>query len=510
MVKRQEISPLTPEFDVLVQNQLDKWKVPGIAISLVHGSSTYSKAYGIAEFPDRKMRTNSLFSACSTTKAFTAAAVSLAIDDSKRTASPLKWETPIASLIRDDFVLADDYATMNTSLEDALSHRSGLPGHMLAMIIAHPDETLRDAVRKLRHLPMAYPPRMKFDYNNHMFMAVSHTIEQISGEPLGEVLKRRIWDPLNMHDTYFSIQDVQKCSSTSSRLVQGYKWVSEQDSYVAEPHMNYAPTTGTGAIVSNVLDYAKWLRAMIYQTGPISSEGHAAIIHPRTIIPNEDARNLDAPPTPYHLYALGWFVETYLGRQFYWHSGSWFGFGIMVGFIPELHFGFVMMSNAQSAKQAQLELYLYLIDKLLGVSGSERAQFIAAMTEKMRKNTDIDSENMSESKKRLFPSLAANPIPHSLPLDGYTGTFRHSGYGVITIKIKDGNLHSDLSDRVQPAAICLEHVVGEFFVAKWCTPTSSECAKAEFYVDSTSTARRFGIELEPALGGEKIWFERCL
>ncbi|KAE8369864.1 beta-lactamase/transpeptidase-like protein [Aspergillus caelatus] len=332
MTIRQYRSPFTLEFDSLVQRQLEKWKVPGITISVVHGSSTYAK-----------------------------------------TPSPLRWDTPIASLIRDDFVLADDYATMNTTLEDALSHRSGLPGHVFAMTGAHPDETLREAVRKLRHLPLAYPPRTTFDYCNHMFMVVSHVLEQITGESLGEFLRERIWSPLNMKDTYFSVQDVKKCPLTSRKLVQGYTWVPEKGCYVAEPHMNYAPTTGAGAMVSNVLDYAEWLRAMIYKKAPISPEGHASLIYPRTIVTRDD-KDTVYPPAPFHLYALGWFVDTYRGQSLYWHSGSWAGFGIMVGFIAEKQFGFAIMGNTQRARNAQLELYLYLIDTLLGVSGSERAE----------------------------------------------------------------------------------------------------------------------------------------
>ncbi|KAE8315802.1 beta-lactamase/transpeptidase-like protein [Aspergillus transmontanensis] len=501
-------SPFTLEFDSLVQRQLEKWKVPGITISVVHGSSTFAKAYGIAEFPDKKMTVDSLFTTCSTTKAFTAAAVSMVIDDTKNTPSPLRWDTSIASLIRDDFVLADDHATMNTTLEDALSHRSGLPGHVFAMIGAYPDETLREAVRKLRHLPLAYPPRTTFDYCNHMFMVVSHVLEQITGESLGELLRKRIWSPLDMNDTYFSVQDVKRCPVTSPKLVQGYTWVPEKGCYVAEPHMNYAPTTGTGAMVSNVLDYAKWLRAMIYKKAPISPEGHTSLIHPRTVISKDD-KDTAYPPAPYHLYALGWFVDTYRGQQLYWHSGSWAGFGIMVGFIAEKQFGFAIMGNTQRARNAQLELYLYLIDTLLGVSGSERVEFIERMTKRMADVAEKRSESINETMKRLFPSLPAKPLPHSLPLHAYTGIYHHPGYGIITLRVKDGHLQADLSDRVGAMTIDLEHTAGEFFVARMCTATTCESLRAEFYVDSAGTARKLGMELEPALGGQKIWFGRC-
>ncbi|KAE8148083.1 beta-lactamase/transpeptidase-like protein [Aspergillus avenaceus] len=507
MVIRTINSPFTSDFDSLVQEQLDKWKVPGIAISIIHGSSTYSKAYGIAEFPGKRMTTQSLFPAFSTTKAFTAAAVSLAIDDSKGTSSPLTWETPVASLIRDDFVLADDHATMNTTLEDALSHRSGLPGHEGAMALASPTETLRDAVRKMRHLPLAYAPRTTFGYCNHMYMAVSHALQQTQGEPLGDILKRRIWNPLGMDDTYFSIQKVQNSPSLNQRLVRGYTWVAERGTYVAEAQINYPPTTGTGAIVSNVLDYARWLRAMMYQTDPVSPEGHAALVRPRTILFNDDPDTI-APPGSFHLYALGWFVETYRGHQLYWHSGSWPGFGIMVGFVPKKHFGFAMMGNTTNARQAELELYLYLLDTLLGVSDNVRAEFVAKMTEKMEKIMRTNSETIDQAKRRLFPSLPDRPIPPSLSLDRYTGTYCHPGYGMITVKIIDGQLQSDLRDRVGGIFIQLTHATGEFFVAKASTDSTTLFYRGEFYVDSFGVARKFGMDLEPALRGEKTWFER--
>lgn len=43
MVFRQEINPLTPEFDALVEKLREEWHIPGLSISIVHGSSTYAK-----------------------------------------------------------------------------------------------------------------------------------------------------------------------------------------------------------------------------------------------------------------------------------------------------------------------------------------------------------------------------------------------------------------------------------------------------------------------------------
>lgn len=73
----------------------------------------------------------------------------------------LDWTTPIASLIPDDFVLMDDaWATAHITLEDALSHRTGLPRHDKSTSHWVDGEdgdrrvaTPRDVVRSLRYLP---------------------------------------------------------------------------------------------------------------------------------------------------------------------------------------------------------------------------------------------------------------------------------------------------------------------------------------------------------------------
>lgn len=38
-----EQSPFDGEFDALVKEQLEKWKVPGLSIAIIHGPNTYTK-----------------------------------------------------------------------------------------------------------------------------------------------------------------------------------------------------------------------------------------------------------------------------------------------------------------------------------------------------------------------------------------------------------------------------------------------------------------------------------
>ncbi len=66
------------------------------------------------------------------TKAFTAAAVSLLVDDNE-TYPHVQWDTPVSMLMRDDFVLEHSFYTEHVTIEDILSHWSGLPKYLISL-----------------------------------------------------------------------------------------------------------------------------------------------------------------------------------------------------------------------------------------------------------------------------------------------------------------------------------------------------------------------------------------
>lgn len=72
---------------------------------------TRIQGFGYATLePPTPVTPHTLFFAGSTTKSFTAAGLSLLIDNSSDH-SGIHWETPISRLMREDFVLSDDWAT---------------------------------------------------------------------------------------------------------------------------------------------------------------------------------------------------------------------------------------------------------------------------------------------------------------------------------------------------------------------------------------------------------------
>lgn len=279
--------------------------------------------------------------------------------------------------------------------------------------------TVRDVVRKLRHLPMTAEPRAEWQYSNMMYITITHLIETYTGGGLGKTLRERIWEPLGMASTFFSLSDAEAATYTGkASLARGYSWQNRTREYRSVSYMDSEAISGAGAVISNVLDYAKWLRCMISRAAPLSSAAHDSMRFPRINLPVSDFRHdgfrgVDG-------YALGWFMSNYRGEVMIWHTGGLDGFATMMAYLPRRQWGFTMMANGGSGGAATHEILSYrLLDDLLEVPESERLSWSAEL-ERMFERA---AEPLKNPAKHLYPDapLGDKAIALSLPLSHYTG-----------------------------------------------------------------------------------------
>jgi CubicO group peptidase (beta-lactamase class C family) len=285
----------------------------------------------------------------------------------------LGWDSPISSLIREDFVLAPEYdwAQNHLTLEDALSHRTGFPRHDTAMGTRYGSDnhpaTVKDFTRGLRYLPMTSEPRTTWRYCNMMFMVVSHVIQSLTGKWLGDVFKEIIWSPLGMNSTYLSLEHAL---AGPNHVADSYYWDDDPKGggFKQLDRASLDEASGAGGIVSNVLDYAKWIRCLLSESKPLSKAGHAAIKTPRMVMP-DSKREFDRSST----YALGWQMNTYKGHQVYTHSGGMEAYVTLVYFFPDLDFGLVTFENAAGLSGVVGNKVVWkLVNDKLGIPQEER------------------------------------------------------------------------------------------------------------------------------------------
>jgi CubicO group peptidase (beta-lactamase class C family) len=281
--------------------------------------------------------------------------MALLVDDNENFPQ-IQWDSLVHQLIPDDFVLADSYATNHVTIEDILSHRTGLPRHDLSYGNAQ-KATARDIVRSLRHLPLTAELRTKFQYNNIMFVVAAHIIQTVTGQYLGDFLTERIWRPLGMDNTFFTLKDAQ---GAHNDLARGYYHNDKQ--YEQVTWMPLHEIAAAGSMISNVLDYTKWIRALINQSKPLSPAVYKALWDHRTLVPPEE------PFIGPLAYGLGWQMGTYHGQRFYEHGGRTQAYGAQLIIFPDLEYSIISFANtAETSNNAEHSLLYHLIDEKLEV-----------------------------------------------------------------------------------------------------------------------------------------------
>jgi CubicO group peptidase (beta-lactamase class C family) len=300
----------------------------------------------------------------STTKAFCAALLAHLINSKKYPELSKGWDTPISSILHDDFVLQDDWATKHLTLRDAAGHITGMSRHDLSLMreTNGKESTNRDFVRNLRHLPMPTEPRKQFQYCNYMYFVLSHVIETVTGQWLGDCLREHIFQPLGMNATFLDMKDAE---NAPEHVADSYLWSEDDKKYNKLPHMPARQLSGAGGLISTVKDYAKWAKALIYKSDVFNEATHADIRSSISIATASDELDI--------LYGLGWMRRVVYDKVAYIHNGSTGTFGSYVIWFPHVKFGVVAFSNGfETAVPVTNVLAWRLIADRLEVSAADR------------------------------------------------------------------------------------------------------------------------------------------
>lgn len=436
-------------------------------------------------------------------------------------------KTKLASLT-DEFALADDYATGHVTLEDALSHRTGMPRHDSSY--GGPNATLKGLVRSVRHLPLSAEIREEWQYCNIMFMTLSYMIETVTSSRLGDFFHANFWQPLGMHSTFLALADAQRAAANGGPpLAKGYRWDNQTRDYVQEDYMDSPIVSGAGHVISNVLDYAKYLRAMMTtNTTILSEESYMELRSARSF---SSARRGGNPLLPWDgpdMYSLGWQMSAYRGHQVFYHDGSVTGFGALMAYLPTVSNGVAIaaMANTQfTSNIATAALAFAILDQYLDTPEEERWDIVAIWDEaQTMQRAKLDPEN---ARGIVFPDAPPEDkaLPLPLPLESYEGSYWNDGYGNLTVKLvrsgeQSGNsqrqrLQVDVLDKLWQYGLTFEHVTANYFLA-WTHGVGREPGQdhlvddvqaAEFLIGLSGRVEKMGIQYEQSMR-DRIWFER--
>lgn len=112
-------------FTTLVGDLLRQNHVPGLSIAVVHNDEVASNGFGLADLETLTPCTgDTLFDIASSAKSLTAASVALLVDDKAH--PEVQYDALMSRLLPEDFVMQDKSYTDGVTVEDVLSHRTGM------------------------------------------------------------------------------------------------------------------------------------------------------------------------------------------------------------------------------------------------------------------------------------------------------------------------------------------------------------------------------------------------
>jgi CubicO group peptidase (beta-lactamase class C family) len=305
--KANNQNPLDDDFRSHVDDLMKRRHVPGVSIGVVNGREIFTAGYGYSR-SDTKEAANAdtLYYLASITKNLVSATLLHVIDSTTNTSNPVTLDSKVHTLIPDEFVLSDDYATLHASIKDVLSHQLGYPGHDLSY--GGDNFTVADTVRLLRHLPMNKELREKYQYFNIGFLIAQHIVQSMTGQWIGDVQKAAIFEPLGMNASTVNLGEA--LGFKDNTLAYGYAWDPITESLIKQEWWD-GLLVGAGGLITSVNDYTKYLRAMIHQELSMSKELQTALITPLSVADPV----FDAEYISHYNYAMGWGVMYYRGHR---------------------------------------------------------------------------------------------------------------------------------------------------------------------------------------------------
>ncbi|WP_276479615.1 serine hydrolase domain-containing protein [Paraflavitalea pollutisoli] len=280
--------------DHLLQQYVDSGRMNGaVALIIRNGKIAYYKSLGYDKSPSDPLKKDAIFRIASQTKAITSVAVMMLYEEGK-----FMLDDPISQYIPefrkpgvlDKFNKADStYTTVpakrEITIRDLLTHTSGIGYAQIGSPEANAIYAkagivggigvgkirLADKMKALGKLPLFHQPGERWTYSLSVDV-LGYLVEVVSGMPLDEYFRKRIFDPLGMKDTWFYLP-----KDKYNRLVTLYTEDTATQKVVPMPARtgingefasDYPAMEGTyfsggGGLSSTIYDYAVFLQMLL-------------------------------------------------------------------------------------------------------------------------------------------------------------------------------------------------------------------------------------------------------
>ncbi len=461
------------EFDKYVANAVDSFELPGLSIAIVKdGELVFDKAYGLKDInKSEKIDTKSVFAIASLSKAFTAAAIGMLVDEGK-----LNWTDRVSEYIP-SFSLSDEYVASQLTIEDLLCHRSGFNTFDGDLLWYGTNYSREEIIERFENYKMSYDFRTRYGYQNIMFLIAGEVVEEVSGMSWEEFMKERFFKPLEMSNSYATFDGFR--SETNKALPHTKGGLDEIRSY--------DNSGGAAAISSNVIDLSHWismwLNGGVYKEDTILSKAtHSKLLSLHTPI-NPSSFDV-SNGTEFKGYALGWFVMNYGSSKVAYHGGGLPGYISKIFILPTEGVGGIILSNGETSLPTAL-MYS-AIDEFTGKeSEKDYAQTYLGFSKRYKAYLDKKGDQRSEKRGKGKANIDTEDL---------VGEYEDIVYGKAIVENRKGKLYLKLLPAEDLFSSEMEHWQQNTYRVKFKDKFLPE-GFITFEVDANAEVQGFKIDL---------------
>jgi len=285
-----------------------------------------------------------------------------------------------------------------------------------------------------------------FLYNNMMYAGVGYATELQSGKPWTQFVRERIFQPLEMKNSGFTIAEMLKQPD------YGVPFTERRDSFELYKIPYYEDTDGlaaAGAIVSNIEDLSHWLIALMNNgkyngKQVLPAKVLQATLEPAIALPNAGAQTRGWWEVFNQAYGMGRWTASYRGRFITFHGGDLPGFHSQVSFMPNERIGVIVFVIGNHPAPLYNPISYNVYERLLGMEETPWTQRLLDIRLKNKKAG-------AEARKQEGVGRVPDTKP-SHALADYVGEYDHPSYGSLKIGMKENALQFEFHKIKLPLA----------------------------------------------------------
>ncbi|MBS1918951.1 MAG: serine hydrolase [Bacteroidetes bacterium] len=429
--KKKQLKTTDPfaGLDTAFQRVLKDQNAVGFAVAVVNKNKiVYAKGFGYRDEEKKLPVTpNTLFAIGSCTKAFTASLLGLLNKDGK-----VDFDKSPEEYLPDLHFFNKEMDNEIT-VKDMMTHRTGLPRHDYSWYLFR--SSSRDSLLyRIKYMEPTAGVRQIFQYNNFMFLLQGMITEKLTGKSWEENVKEKIFMPLGMNTSNFSIHTLEKATDASL----GYAVV--KDSVIKKLDYYDIDAMGpAGSINSSVNEMANWVMTWMHE-GKFNGKEILPAAYVKQAMSSQMvvAAGLPDPEIPdaqFSNYGFGWFLTSYRGHYRIEHGGNIDGFSASTSFFPTDSIGIIVLSNQNGSAVPGIVRNI-IADRMFGlkqIDWTSRADSAQAKAKRAAKEAEKNKTSNQKTGTHL-----------SHDLKDYAGLFNNPGYGTLDVFLRNDSLFAHI------------------------------------------------------------------